>query len=187
MNNSVDTEAIVPHDADTDRNTAGTFALVGGTCRNLELAPTQRRLNSRGSQTNATTHDPVVEAPPIPKETRVLGKPMITCVGHDGETTLEYYVLRGDGVASEHVGWVLIVGGPNPLEPQYVTPTEIADDLRSMHITDEGVRFFVRVGTEDILKDLRGRPNAGEPSSSTAARIAELERELAQLPAVDIE
>lgn len=111
---------------------------------------------------------------------------MITCVGHDGETTLEYYVLCGEGVASEHVGWVLIAGGPNPLEPQYVTPTEIAGDLRSTQITDEGMHYFVRIGTEDMLKHLRARPDAHEPSSATPARIAELERELAQLPAVDI-
>lgn len=41
MNNSVDTRTMVPHDADTDRNRAGTMALVDGTCRNLELAPAQ--------------------------------------------------------------------------------------------------------------------------------------------------
>lgn len=116
----------------------------------------------------------------------MLGRPMITCVGQDGETTLEYYVLCGDGVASEHVGWVLIVGGPNPLEPQYVTPTEIASDLRSMEITDEGMHYFVRVGTEEMLNDLRARPDVNEPPSDTAARIAELERELAQLPTADV-
>jgi len=112
---------------------------------------------------------------------------MITCLGDDGETMFKYYVLCGADVASEHVGWVLIVDGPNPLDPQYVTPTEIAGDLRSMGITDEGMHDFVRIGTEDMLKQLRARPDAGETASTTAARIDELESELAQLPPVDLD
>lgn len=117
----------------------------------------------------------------------MLKDPTITCVGDDGETTFEYYVLCGPDVASERVGWVLIVDGPQPLEPQYVTPTEIAGDLESMGVNDGGMHYFVRLGTEDMLTHLRSRVDADEASSATTRRITELERELHQLPSVTFE
>lgn len=113
--------------------------------------------------------------------------PIITCVGDDGETTFRYYVLCDAAVASEDVGWVLIVDGPTPLRPQYVSPTEIVGDLQSMLLDDDGIQYLVRVGTEDMLAQLRSRSDAGDASSATAARIDELERELAQLPPVGVE
>ena len=102
----------------------------------------------------------------------MLKDPTITCVGDDGETTFSYYVLCRPDLASEHVGWVLIVGGPRPLAPQYVTPSEIIGDLHSMKVEDEGILYLVRVGTEDMLTQLRSRSDAGDASTATAARIA---------------
>lgn len=57
-------------------------------------------------------------------------------------------------------------------------------DLQTMG-TDEGAAScLVRLGTETMLTELRSRPDAGEASRATAARIEALERELDQLPSV---
>ncbi len=113
--------------------------------------------------------------------------PTITCVGDDEQTTFKFYVLCDPDLSSEHIGWVLVVDGPDPLYPQYVTPTEVTGDLRSMGIEDDGIHYLVRAGTEDMLKQLRSRSDAGQANSATAARIAELEHELTQLPEFDVD
>jgi hypothetical protein len=57
-------------------------------------------------------------------------------------------------------------------------------DLQSMGIDEEEASCLVRLGAETMLTELRSRPDAGEASSATAARIGELERELDQLPSI---
>ena len=74
---------------------------------------------------------------------------------------------------------------PCPLDPQYVAPNEVTGDLRSMGIEDDAIHYLVRARTEDILKQLRSRSDAGEVNSATAACIAELQHEVTQLPGFD--
>lgn len=111
--------------------------------------------------------------------------PTITCHGQDGVTVFEYYALRDAGVPSEHVGWVLIVEGPTPVGPTALTPAELIGDLHSMQIEDDGTHHLIRACTEEMLAELRSRPDAGDASSTTAGRIDLLDRELARLPPVE--
>lgn len=117
----------------------------------------------------------------------MLRDPMITCVDDDEQTVFEYDVLYGPEVASEHVGWILIVEGPAPIEPQYVTPAEFVGDLHSMGIDDDGMHYMVRIGTEVMLKQLRSRPDASDASSAAARMIEQVRGELDRLPAVKVD
>lgn len=111
--------------------------------------------------------------------------PTITCRSQDGVTVFEYYALRDAGVPSEHVGWVLIVDGPTPVGPAALTAAELIGDLHSMQIDDDGIHDLIRACTEEMLAELRSRPDAGDASSTTATRIDLLGRELARLPPVE--
>lgn len=114
-------------------------------------------------------------------------EPTITCIGDDGVTVMKYFLVCDPHLRSEDIGWVLVVEGPEPLEPQYVTPTEVVGDLRSMGLSEDDIMvFLLRSGTEEMLEQLHARPDAREASSATATVILELERELEQLPHFDL-
>ena len=103
-------------------------------------------------------------------------KPIITCLGDDGVTTFRYFALCETGLHTNDIGWVLAVEGPEPLDPQRLTPTEVADDLRSMGLGDDDVLFtLLRMSIEEMVGQL-------EASGAPAAHVAALRRELDQLP-----
>src|SRR5688572_11511232 len=56
-----------------------------------------------------------------------------------------------------------------------------------MGVNDEGMHYVVRLGTEDMLTQLRARVDAGDASSATTRRITGLERELHLFPGVTSE
>jgi hypothetical protein len=108
-------------------------------------------------------------------------RPTITAVGDDEETVFKYYANFGDDVPARYVGWILVLEGPNALPAQAVSAAEVAGDLRSMNIDDEGIHYLLRSTTETMLEHLRGRTQSEHPADADLRRMSELTTQLAEL------
>ena len=106
-------------------------------------------------------------------------EPKITCHGIDG-SVWRYYAIYGPDLAPEETGWVLVVTGVPGLEDaQRLTPAEVVGDVRSMVEDASMAEAITRMETEAMLETLESRR---PPDVALVARIAELRRDLGELP-----
>lgn len=125
--------------------------------------------------------DSSAETSDSPGQDEPMIQPTITAVGEDKETIFKYYAYYGEHVPTHHVGWILVVDGPTPLPAQRVSAAEVAGDLLSMKIDDDGMHYLLRTTTETMLEDLKTRTQSQDPADAGVRRISELTTELAEL------
>ncbi len=111
----------------------------------------------------------------------------ITLENPDG-SVWTYVPYHGDKYSPGETGWILTITGPEPLDQQSVSLTEVLGDIAAMGLADTTAPQLAIVLTEAMAESLRNGHAAApkHPNESDAAeRLAEIEAELAEATSSD--